>query len=101
MSRKLNVVPFALFVRRQQVLCMYRTFYRTARRISDKDLQISILDQIRTSFKTNAQITDNSTVKACIAEGKRSLQQLESIVETAGVSEKEKYVVGNDWPWGR
>ncbi len=107
-SRRLKTVPFANFIRRQKVLSLYRVMQRTGRRIVDEQLRQSVSVQLRTSFKANAHLSDNAAIKACLLEGNRSLQLLQSMLtdqQVVATGEKEssdaQYVVGTDWPWSR
>jgi primosomal protein N'' len=101
MSRNIKTLPFALFIKRQKVLVLYRSLHRTARRIADADLRNSIREQIRSSFHINATLEDNTAIKACLTEANRSLAQIEALVESSSTSTDDQYTVGQDWPWAR
>jgi len=104
MSRKIKTLPFALFIKRQKVLTLYRNMHRATRKVADTDLRRSITEQIQSAFRINSTLEDNSAIKACMTEANRSLSQIEALAETTvgpGGSSDDQYVVGQDWPWSR
>jgi len=71
------------FMRRQDVLKLYRTFFRTLKQLPDKGQQTEVAHWVRTDFKANKNI-DNSEedrIKALIYQGQKMLNELKNNVE--------------------
>lgn len=78
-SRLKNVLPLQVFIRRQQVLRLYREFNKTVRFIPDESLRIDLKRQIRADFKQNMNIKENSIVRVLMQEAQRHLVMLQSM----------------------
>lgn len=118
MSRRLgNTLPLKVFIRRQQVLTLYRNLLKTSRGVSDGDVRQGIQQEIRSGFAQCKTLTDSSSIKTSIVAGQRSLTQLEDMcgvkpsssakqsIPDAGswINTKDKDDVrgrvGTGWPW--
>ena len=71
--------PLHVFVRRQQVLRMFRALMRGAADLSDKSLTSHVREQIRFEFRNNSKITDNVALRNLIQDGQRQLTKLQSM----------------------
>lgn len=122
-SRPINALPFKEFMRRKSVLDLYKSLIVQAKRIPDESLKVGLLSQIRSDFQRNKLITDNNTLKSLLAEGKRSLEQLNDMVASVSPPAKnslrkekspnvsawidsstpddERGRVGTGWPWSQ
>lgn len=124
MSKKFaNSPPLHLFVRRQQVLRLYRALQRGTNDLEDATLVASLREQIRFEFKNNSKITDNVALRTLIQDGQRQLTKLQSMSKKVasatnnssfGVKPKasDSWIdqqdaddvrgrVGTNWPWNR
>ena len=105
-SRVKDVLPLHVFVRRQQVLKMYKDFRRALRGVADDHLRISIKGQVMHEFRSNQGLKDTVAIKTLLNEAKRNLEKLRAMgdVPTALVKEEEgsgELRVGTGWPWQR
>jgi hypothetical protein len=106
-------VSFRFFVRRQQVLQLYRTFLRASGRVADPELKKELSAQIKHEFRSNVSITDAVVVKSLITEATRNLERLQAMARTSDVmvqdqnnsvttdEDDERGRVGKGWPWQR
>ena len=101
MARQLKTLPFAIFIRRQKIFCVYRNMMRIVRKLDDVSLRKSIVSQIQLSFRGNRHLSDSAAIKSCLTEANRSLEQLQAMVDQPKEEETSKYSVGTDWPWMR
>lgn len=79
MNKVKDSLPLHAFVRRQQVLRMFRALLRGASDLEDRSLVGPVHDQIRFEFKNNAKITDNVALRNLIQDGQRQLSKLQSM----------------------
>jgi len=79
MSKKPSFLPLSHFIRRQEVLKMYRQFLRGTRQIEEHALRDDLRQQVRISFRNNSQLSDVSTIRNLLKEGKRFKSQLEAL----------------------
>jgi len=114
-SRLKNVLPLHVFVRRQQVLKMYRDFRRAVRGVADDHLRDSIKGQVLHEFRSNRDLTDTVAIKTLLNEAKRNLEKLramggggdvtaEAVPAAAAAAEADgggELRVGTGWPWQR
>jgi hypothetical protein len=104
-SRVGKTVPFAIFIRRQKVLTLYRLLFRAARKIDNIELRKSVSIQISSGFRSNANLADSMAIKSSILEGHRYLDQIRSMSSHDSLSSSKEnvdtFVVGTDWPWSR
>ena len=70
------------FMLRQEVLKLYRTFFRTLKQLPSKD-QPEIAHWIRTDFKANANIdpSQEDRIKSLIYQGQKMHNELKNNVE--------------------
>ena len=116
MSRRVkDAMSFRFFVRRQQVLQLYRTFLRASRRVADPELKKELSAQIKHEFRNNVGITDASVVKSLIVEATRNLERLQAMAmktdsdvmvqhqnnSVTTDEDDERGRVGKGWPWQR
>ena len=77
-------VPLTLkqFMLRQEVLKLYRTFFRTVRHLP-KDQQADVSFWIRTDFKNhkNIDVNDEDKIKAMVYHGQKMLNELKNSAE--------------------
>ncbi|KAM3854549.1 LYR motif-containing protein 2 [Vipera latastei] len=71
------------FLRRQQVLQLYRKILRTIRQIPNEADRRYMRDWAREDFKRNKEATDEDTVKMMITQGNLQLQELERALKLA------------------
>ncbi|XP_044739660.1 LYR motif-containing protein 2 [Chrysoperla carnea] len=71
------------FMRRQQVLKLYRDLFRTTRMIEDKQYKREIQDWIRRDFRAYQNLTDNTSINIYLTYGKKCLKELESSIVLA------------------
>lgn len=71
------------FMLRQEVLKLYRTFFRTLRQLPDKSQQKDIAHWIRTDFKANKNIdvSQEDKIKSLLYQGQKMLNELKNNVE--------------------
>lgn len=118
MSRRLGkTLPLKVFIRRQQVLTLYRQLLKTSKGVVDEDVRNGIRQEIRSGFAQGKILTDSASIKTSIVAGQRSLSQLEDMcgvkpsnsakqqIPDAGswINTKDKDDVrgrvGTGWPW--
>ncbi|RYH13883.1 LYR motif-containing protein [archaeon] len=116
MSKRIlgETLPLRFFIRRKQVLSLYRNLIRNATRVHDESVQRDIISQIRTDFRRNAHVQDSLVIKSLIQEGNSNLKILQgmaykdskahSIRAQGSWIEQEDPVdkrgrVGEGWPW--
>ena len=103
------------FIRKQQVISLYRQLLQCVKRLDDVSVRNSLKLEIRTEFHNGMTLKDNNAIKTAIINGQRSLTQLEDM--TGGVKSvtMSKYKgdswldtkdevdvrgrVGTGWPW--
>lgn len=71
------------FMLRQEVLKLYRTFFRIIRKLPDKGQQREIADWVRTDFKSYKSIdpVEEDRIKALLFQGQKMLNELKNSVE--------------------
>ena len=100
MRRLKDSLPIHVFVRRQQVLDMYRKMHRGAGQLVDKELGRDIRAQIRHEFKHNATLTDNMALRNLMQDAQRNLIKLQAMTLGSTASSQTKSV-GSTWLHGR
>jgi hypothetical protein len=122
MVRRLgDVLPLKVFIRRQQVLNLYRTLVREGKRA---DLHLGgndIVKQIKEEFNNNRGVTNASLISSLIVDGSRQVEALRAIGKGAGGTgtgtgaeeyDSSSWInsgddddvrgrVGEQWPWSR
>ena len=70
-------------MRRQDVLKLYRTFFRTIRKLPDKSQQVEIAAWVRSDFKANANIdpANEEQIKSLLYQGQKMLNELKNNVD--------------------
>ncbi|KAM6467123.1 LYR motif-containing protein 2 isoform 1-T1 [Liasis olivaceus] len=71
------------FLRRQQVLQLYRKILRTIRQVPSEADRRYMRDWAREDFKRNKEATDEDTIKMMITQGNLQLQELERTLKLA------------------
>ncbi|XP_070589308.1 LYR motif-containing protein 2 [Erythrolamprus reginae] len=71
------------FLRRQQVLQLYRRVLRTIRQVPNEADRRYMRDWAREDFKKNKEATDEDTIKMMITHGNLQLQELERTLKLA------------------
>ncbi|XP_026522348.1 LYR motif-containing protein 2 [Pseudonaja textilis] len=71
------------FLRRQQVLQLYRKILRTIRQIPNEADRRYMRDWAREDFKRNKEATDEDAIKMMITHGNLQLQELERTLKLA------------------
>ena len=72
------------FMLRQEVLKLYRSFFRIIKKIPDETQREEVSNWIRSDFKTYAQscsLSDEDHVKSLLFQGGKSLNELKQSVE--------------------
>lgn len=116
------VLPLQYFVRRKQVLDLFRQFLREHRRISDQSLRSDIKRQISYEFRNYGKLPTSldeyekisRNISVLIVQGERSLQQLKDLSVTHSNSndindswinindpEDTRGRIGTSWPWSK
>ncbi len=112
MSRIKDTLPLKEFMRRAQVLNLYRAMNRAARRVSDANLRQSLCTEIRNSFRQNQQLRDSMSLKSTLIDANRQLKQLRTMGEQSVANGPGTWLgesteddvrgrVGTGWPWMR
>ncbi|XP_075975696.1 LYR motif-containing protein 2 [Anticarsia gemmatalis] len=80
MTSKLPKAALSLkqFLLRQEVLKLYRDIFRTLRKIPDESTRIELRDWARTDFRNNMHHKDETTIKAMLHYGKKSLKDIQN-----------------------
>ncbi|XP_028159800.1 LYR motif-containing protein 2 [Ostrinia nubilalis] len=80
MASKLPKTALSLkqFLIRQEVLKLYREIFRTIKLVSDENTRIELKEWARTDFRNNMHHKDETTIKAMLHYGKKSLKDLQS-----------------------
>ena len=101
-GRKLNTLPFAVFIRRQKALSLYRNLLRSTRYIGDQNVRMSIHAEIVNSFRINSKLIDSTAINTSMTEGNRTITQIDALANKTGDDNRHddsKYTVGTEWPW--
>lgn len=71
------------FMLRQEVLKLYRTFFRTIRLLPDKSQQKEVAYWVRTDFRNNSNVpySDEEKIKSLIYQGQKMLNELKNNVD--------------------
>ena len=78
-----SAVLDTLFQVRQEVLKLYRTFFRTIRHLPDERQKSEVADWVRSDFKTHKTISveDEVTIKNLLFNGEKMLRELKQSVD--------------------
>ena len=110
-----TAVSLKEFMRRVQILNMYRGMNRAARKVQDPQLRQSLVAEVRAGFHANRSMTDPMSLKSTMIEGNRQLKQLIALgsekmdimddptswINQPGEDGEVNGRVGTDWPWTR
>jgi hypothetical protein len=113
MSKRLgDVLPLQVFIRRAQVLRLYRNMLRLTRPEGEqKEQRQQLREHVRDRFRTYQHVQDHKLIATLIADGQRQMEQLKAIVDTAAsgsggdswINTKDEKDprgrVGEGWPW--
>lgn len=83
----LNLKQFML---RNEVLKLYRTLYRTIRKVPDESSRRDLKIWLKEDFRKNQTLSDEIAIKMSIQVGLRSLKELETSLELSGISTDKK-----------
>lgn len=75
---------------RQEVLKLYRKFFRTIKSVPDVTHQKELSDWVRNDFRKNINHSDDYTIKMLIKTGQRSLNELEITLGLSGLKREKK-----------
>ncbi|CAB3246788.1 unnamed protein product [Arctia plantaginis] len=80
MSSKLPKTALNLkqFLLRQEVLKLYRDIFRTLRKVKDEGTRAELKEWARSDFRNNMHHNDETTIKAMLNHGKKSLKDLQN-----------------------
>mmetsp|Transcript_24737 Transcript_24737/g.41242 ORF Transcript_24737/g.41242 Transcript_24737/m.41242 type:complete len:120 (+) Transcript_24737:16-375(+) len=119
MSRLGQTLPLHIFIRRRQVVHLYRHLLKACKNVDDSSVKSDLIDEIKLEFHTNKELEEKIAIKNAITQGNRSLTQLNDMIggqnrvygsnAIAGESswldtndcDDERGRVGTDWPWSR
>lgn len=111
MAKRLgDVLPLQVFVRRAQVLRLYRNMLRMTRPEGEqKEQRLQLREHIRDRFRTYQHVQDPKLIATLIADGQRQMEQLRAVVDAAAgdgdswINTKDEKDprgrVGEGWPW--
>ncbi|XP_069488530.1 LYR motif-containing protein 2 isoform X1 [Ambystoma mexicanum] len=71
------------FLRRQQVLSLYRKIFQTIRQIPNEADRRYMKDWAREEFKRNKETTDEVTIRMMLTQGNLQLRELERSLQLA------------------
>lgn len=124
MSKRIaDALPLQVFIRRAQVLKLYRTMFRLTKPVaggSQEQMQ-HLRAHIRDRFKTYKCVDDSKLVATLLSDGQRQLEQLKAVVRphnhsssssSSVVGHTNSWIntkdendprgrVGEGWPWER
>jgi hypothetical protein len=71
------------FMLRQEVLKLYRTFFRTIRLLPDQTQRLELSAWVRSDFKANSKIdpVEEDRIKAMLYQGQKMLNELQQSVD--------------------
>ncbi|XP_069488531.1 LYR motif-containing protein 2 isoform X2 [Ambystoma mexicanum] len=75
--------PASKFLRRQQVLSLYRKIFQTIRQIPNEADRRYMKDWAREEFKRNKETTDEVTIRMMLTQGNLQLRELERSLQLA------------------
>lgn len=107
MSRFRDTLPLHVFIRKRQVLDLYRKSLRAAKRANPSHVREVLLSEVKREYRNGASINDAMTIKTLIVQGKRNLDTLQGMSAEAPAdswlsTQDEEDVrgrVGTKWPW--
>ena len=105
-------MPLKVFMRRAQVLNLYRGMNRAARLVSNLELRKSLCAEIAINFRQNQHLKDSMSLKATLLEAHRQLKQLQAMGAEGSAHETGSWLgesteddergrIGTEWPWQR
>lgn len=77
------ISPPVQFLRRQQVLLLYRRILRAIRQVPDDSDRRYLKDWARGEFKRNKSATQEDTIRMMITQGNMQLKELEKTLALA------------------
>lgn len=82
-SNKVAKLTLKQFMLRQEVLKLYRTFFRTIKLLPDKNQQADVAAWVRHDFKSNAAIanSEEERIKSLLYQGQKMLNELKNNVD--------------------
>ena len=78
-----KILTLKQFMTRQEVLKLYRTFFRTIYKLPDKSQQEEMAAWVRSDFKANANIdpANEDQIKALLYQGQKMHNELKNNVD--------------------
>ena len=92
-----TALPLQAFVRRQQVLRLFRALQRGAKDLEVQSLAVHVREQIRFEFRNNGSLKDSVTLRNLIKDGQRQLAKLLSMGKKAAVSSSSSSLHQDGW----
>ncbi|XP_058834110.1 LYR motif-containing protein 2 [Topomyia yanbarensis] len=80
------------FMLRQEVLNLYRTIFRTIRKVPDATSRQELREWARTDFRANKHQSEELAIKMLIQHANRSLKELQTSLDLSGSSSDSKPV---------
>ncbi|XP_005362003.1 LYR motif-containing protein 2 isoform X3 [Microtus ochrogaster] len=78
-----GVLTLKQFMRRQQVLLLYRKIFRAIRQVPSEADRKYLQDWAREEFKRNKSATEEDTIRMMITQGNMQLKELERTLALA------------------
>ena len=80
MVRILNsTLPLHVFIRRAQVLQVYRQLLRATRPCSDPQLKQDLVQQIQVEFRRNQFVQDKNLIRSCISDATKAVKKIQDV----------------------
>lgn len=64
-----DTLPLHLFVKRQQVLRLFRKLLKSANKINEENLKIDVKNEIKNEFRKHKNILDNVAIRNSLQFG--------------------------------
>jgi hypothetical protein len=105
-----EVLPLKIFIRKAQVVDVYRALLRSTRHIDDSFVQVDLRKQIVSGFKDNKNLQGEANIAQAIREANGHLSMLKDMGKKRenakdswinnSVEDDERGRPGSGWPWG-
>lgn len=73
-------LPLAYFIVRSQSLIFYRQILKTIQKVPDSQTASELKQQIRQEFEQSRNVTDPSSCKVLLLQGRKRFKDLENIL---------------------
>lgn len=104
-----DVLPLKVFIRKGQVVTVYRAMLRSIRYIDDNFVQVDLRRQVTTGFRSNMYLKDAGLIAQAIKEAHGHLKMLNDMGRRSSLAadswinqstpDDERGRVGTGWPW--